>query len=71
MNCPSCQHLIASRQQKNQSEPDVLFEICSSCGVIWMDFGPRRPRLHRSVEAQVARWEGLHLEYASSQEQAG
>lgn len=74
MYCPHCQTIIDQMTAEKQFEQtrEVLFEICSRCGNIWIDFGATRPKLHRAVEAQVARWEILqHTLIQQSQEQAG
>ena len=69
MFCPHCQHTISEFQaaaappaQAAQTQPDVFFELCSRCGMVLLDFGATRPKLHRAVEAQAVRWEQLaHL----------
>ncbi len=56
MNCPHCQfHLTQST-----AKADVLFELCSRCGTLCLDFGKTRPKLYQAVEAQVTRWEQTH-----------
>ena len=53
MKCPHCLHPIG----EHQTVQELQFELCSRCGTLWLDFGAARPRLHRAVEAQAARWE--------------
>lgn len=52
--CPAChQHLEPASQQPNQAR----LEHCANCGVVWLDFGSRRPALYEKLEEQVQRWE--------------
>lgn len=75
MNCSHCQQIVNQMHSRHQSsERDVLFEICSGCGNIWLDFGATRPKLHQAVEAQVERWEHHQhhlLEGFNHQDQVG
>lgn len=62
MNCPTCLHHMPDRQES----PELFFEICPRCGVVWIDFGGQRPRLYASVESQAARWDNLRQLLAHS-----
>lgn len=79
MFCPHCQHHLSESQataappvQATQAQPGVFFELCSRCGIVLLDFGATRPKLHRAVEAQAVRWEQLaHLIPVPGKNQAG
>lgn len=79
MFCPHCQHSLSEAQapaapsaHEPHTQSGVFFELCSRCGIVLLDFGATRPKLHRAVEAQAVRWEQLaHLIPAPRKNQAG
>lgn len=74
MFCPHCHHRLsdsAPGQAATQQVSGVFFELCARCGIVLLDFGATRPKLHQAVEAQTVRWERLaHLIPAPRKNQA-
>lgn len=53
MNCPHClNHIIQGPKHQ-----ELMFEICSSCGMVVLDFGAQRPALYQALEKQIERWD--------------
>lgn len=87
MYCPNCQNLISEQNNaqgadaavthqhlpgQRESKSEVFFELCSRCGILWLDFGATRPGLYGAVEKQVQRWDNLKAPFKDpSRHQAG
>lgn len=50
--CPHCENTVPFTQ-----DGELFLEICEDCGLILLDFGPKRPRLYENAEEQTRRWD--------------